>query len=166
MKQLLLICTILLSLKDSYAQDTSKVKAIDAYISSISSLPYKHHMDSGTVEISPGKPFKKTVTTLFYTDSVSLHKAVTKVILFPNESYGMKDTAKSESIIYYQGNKMVKMEESMSDGSKRSPLFSSYYDDKLIFSSLPTKKDRMDRTPVIMQLAQGYVDAFLKMKLK
>lgn len=166
MKQLLLICTVLLSLYDSYSQDTSKVKPIDAYVTSISSLSYKQHVDSGTVELSPGKPFKKTVITLYYTDSLSLYKAVTKVILFPNEAYGKKDTAKSESIIYYRDNKMVKMEESMTDGSKQSPIFSSYYDDKLIYSSLPNKKDRVDRTPIIKQLAQGYVDAFLKMKLK
>ena len=166
MKQLLLICTILLSFEDGYSQDTSKVKSINAYVSSISSLSYKQHIDSGTVELSPGKPFKKTVITLYYTDSVSLYKAVTKVILFPNEAYGMKDTAKSESIIYYEDNKMVKMEESMTDGSKYSPLFSSYYDDKLIYSSLPNKKEGMDRTPIIKQLAQGYLDAFLKMKLK
>ena len=156
MKSAVLFILVIVSFK-AYSQDATKIRQVDSLVNLINSSNFKIQRDTIKQEypqmgfsgrtyltmVSNGKEIKKYVNSFH---SAATHDGVTKKM-------------DGENAFYFDNNKLIKVEEFMTEGDKKFEVQWYYADDKPIYNTLKSDKGK-DRAEVLLTMAKSMLEKF------
>lgn len=159
MKNIILVTIVLLS-KFTYSQDTVKVKQIDSLVKLINNSGYKIQRDTIKQE-QPGIGLSMQTYLSMLSDGDEIKKYVNNVHMTMTQNGVTKKTIGTNTF-YFDKNKLIKVEENMTEGDKKFEVEWYYSNDKPIYNTLKSEKGQ-DRAEFLLKLSKTMLET---MKIK
>ena len=154
MKNILLLAIVLLS-QTTYSQDTVKVKQIDSLVKLINNSGYKIQRDTLKQE-QPAMGLSMQTYLSMLSDGDEMKKYANNVHMAVTQNGITKKTIATNTF-YFDKNKLVKVEEFMTEGDKKFEVEWYYSNDIPIYNTLKSEKGT-DRAEFLLKLAKTMLE--------
>lgn len=141
------------------AQDTARIKEIDALVAGIKLLPYKEVNDS-IVNDMPSVGMKSTIYVRMMINEGQLFRYSYKVNA-SNTFEGILTKMNSESTFYFDKNKLIKVEEFLVEGDKNGEAEWYYANDAPLHYTLQTEMAEF-RAKLLIDMANNILKGVIK----
>ena len=148
----------ILAVSGVYAQDTLKIRQIDALVSAINNSPLPVKRDTLIQNAPTG--LKMTTYLSMIMDGGELLKYVNHVNMTMQEK-GVSRKMTAANTFYYNHNKLIKVEEYMIEGDEKTTFDWYYSDDKPLYATVPPEKAG-DRATVLLTMSKAMLKAIIK----
>lgn len=159
MKNILLLVIVLFSLS-TYSQDTTSVKQIDSLVKLINNSGLKIQRDTLRQEYPAMNLSMQTYLSML-TDAGELKKYVNDVHMSTKEN-GVPKKQHGITTFYFDHNKLIKVEDDITEGDKKLKVDWYFSNDKPIYNTLKSDKGQ-DRADLLLKIAEGMLQT---MKVK
>lgn len=152
MKKYLFFILLSLIVGNSYAQETSKTKNIDAIVSRINQADYQTKKDT----IIQDKPEYGLKMTTYLTMKVADNqlKKYENLVYTTLTQNGIAKEITTSSTFYYDQNKLIKVEEYLIEGSSKKVMNWYYSEDKPLYYDLKSEKAE-DRAKMLLIVSEA-----------
>jgi hypothetical protein len=147
----------MLAVSGVYAQDTLKIRQIDALVSAINNSPLPIKRDT-LIQNTGG--LKMTTYLSMIMEGGELLKYVNHVNMAMLEK-GVSRKMTASNTFYYSHNKLIKVEEYMIEGDEKTTFDWYYSDDKPLYATVPPEKAG-DRATVLLTMSKAMLKAIIK----
>lgn len=141
------------------AQDSARIKEIDALVADIKVLPYKEVYDS-IVNDMPSVGMKSTMYVRVMINDGQLFRYSYKVNA-SNTIEGFLTKMNSESTFYYNKNKLIKVEEFLLEGEKKGKAEWYYADGAPLHYTLQTEMADF-RAKLLLDMGNNFLKSVIK----
>jgi hypothetical protein len=148
------LVTLVLLSQITYSQDTLKVKQIDSIVRLTNNSGYKIQRD--TIKQEPASGLSMQTYLSMVSDDDDIKKYVNNVHMTMTQN-GIKKNIITTNTFYFDKNKLIKVEEYIIEGEKRSEVEWYYSNDKPIYNTLKSEKGQ-DRAEFLLKLAKSMLE--------
>lgn len=151
MKKHTLIILLILTVTQSYAQDSLKTKEIDNIVNGINQSNYQNEKDT-LIQDHPEYGLKMTtyITRVVDANQLKKYENFVHTLMIQN---GTTREMKSSTTFYYDNNKLIKVEEYLIEGDNKKTVDWYYAEDKPMFNS-PQPKKTEERALLLLTMSE------------
>ena len=150
---LFFVCT------NAQSQDTAKMKQIDSIVNVINASNLKVQKDSILKDYSElGFTMKTYVTMVLDGKELKKYSDSTNAV---NHENGIEKQTNSSSTFYYDQNKLIKVEESIEEETRKGKVQWYFSDGKPLFSTLPSEKEQ-ERAELLLTISKSVLKQVIK----
>ncbi|WP_153796748.1 hypothetical protein [Foetidibacter luteolus] len=155
--KLLLLVTAFFATFAVYSQDSIKIRQIDSLVNAINLADFKVQNDTIIQNQPEVGLYMRTYLTAI-TNEKELKK-YTNTVNATTQNSGVTKQIISANVFYFHNNKLIKVEEQITDDKKKLELFWYYDDNKPIHYNLSSDKAQ-DRAEFLLTLSKSMLEKF------